>query len=90
MTELFWLLQRLDWLAIISRYDRPDTLFYLDPPYWGGEGDYGAGVFVRGDFQRMADKLKAIDAWVKAYGSEDQRARYAAGLLPEAEVVEAE
>ena len=24
---------------------RPGTLFYLDPPYWGGEGDYGAGLF---------------------------------------------
>lgn len=36
-----------------------------------------------------AEKLKAIDAWVKAYGSEAQRARYAADLLPEAEVIEA-
>lgn len=36
-----------------------------------------------------AEKLKAIDAWVTAYGSEDQRARYAAGLLPEVEVIEA-
>jgi hypothetical protein len=36
-----------------------------------------------------AEKLKAIDEWVKAYGSEDQRARHAAGLLPEAEVIEA-
>ncbi|MNT46208.1 hypothetical protein D3C72_1828370 [compost metagenome] len=46
---------------MISRYDRPGSLFYLDPPYWGGEGDYGAGLFVRGDFQRMADKLRAIE-----------------------------
>ena len=36
-----------------------------------------------------AEKLQAIDAWVKAHGSEDQRARHAAGLLPEAEVIEA-
>lgn len=54
-------IENLDWLAIISRYDRPGTLFYLDPPYWGGEGDYGAGVFARGDFQRMADRLQAIE-----------------------------
>ncbi|WP_312066102.1 DNA adenine methylase [Brevundimonas sp.] len=54
-------IENLDWLAVISRYDRPGTLFYLDPPYWGGEGDYGAGIFVRGDFQRMADKLRAIE-----------------------------
>ncbi len=36
-----------------------------------------------------AEKLKAIDAWVEAHGSEDQRARHAADLQPEAEVIEA-
>jgi DNA adenine methylase len=51
-------IENLDWLAFITRYDRPETLFYLDPPYWDCEGDYGAGVFVQGDFQRMADKLR--------------------------------
>lgn len=54
-------IENLDWLAFISRYDRPGTLFYLDPPYWASEGDYGAGMFIRGDFQRMADKLQAIE-----------------------------
>lgn len=53
-------IENLDWLDCVTRYDRPQTLFYLDPPYWGGEGDYGAGLFIRGDFQRMADKLRAI------------------------------
>lgn len=50
-----------DWLAFITRYDRPGTLFYLDPPYWGGEADYGSDMFMRGDFQRMADKLATIE-----------------------------
>lgn len=27
-------IERLDWQAIIRRYDRPHTLFYCDPPYW--------------------------------------------------------
>ena len=31
----------LDWTVFIPRYDGPDTLFYLDPPYWGCEDDYG-------------------------------------------------
>lgn len=53
-------IENLDWGAFITRYDRPSTLFYLDPPYWGGEGDYGAGMFARDDFQRMADKLQGI------------------------------
>lgn len=50
-----------DWLACIRRYDRPGTLFYLDPPYWDGEADYGAGLFAQGDFQRMADRLATIE-----------------------------
>lgn len=33
-------IENLDWQACIRRYDRPHTLFYLDPPYWETEG-YG-------------------------------------------------
>ncbi|EDA7590069.1 MULTISPECIES: DNA adenine methylase [Enterobacteriaceae] len=34
------LIEHLDWHQCIERYDRPHTLFYCDPPYWGTEG-YG-------------------------------------------------
>lgn len=34
------LIERLDWAECVRRYDRPHTLFYLDPPYWGTQG-YG-------------------------------------------------
>ena len=44
----------------IRRYDRPGVLFYLDPPYWAGEADYGAGVFERADFERLAEQLARI------------------------------
>lgn len=33
-------IESLDWKECVRRYDRPHTLFYLDPPYWGTEG-YG-------------------------------------------------
>lgn len=33
-------IEHLSWDDCIRRYDRPHTLFYLDPPYWGTEG-YG-------------------------------------------------
>lgn len=33
-------IERLDWRECIRRYDRPHSLFYLDPPYWETEG-YG-------------------------------------------------
>ena len=50
----------LDWADFIPRYDSADTLFYLDPPYWGGESDYGKEMFERADFQRMAQLLAGI------------------------------
>lgn len=47
----------LDFGAFIDRYDSAGTLFYLDPPYWGCEGDYGKTLFSRADFERIADHL---------------------------------
>lgn len=46
---------------LIQRYDRPGALFYCDPPYWGNEEDYGAGVFSRDDFARLRDLLEAVE-----------------------------
>ena len=50
----------LDWSAFIPRYDSADTLFYLDPPYWGCEDDYGKAMFARADFERAAQQLATI------------------------------
>ncbi len=50
-------IENLSWRDFIERYDRPRTLFYLDPPYWGNEDDYGRAVFSRADFTEMADVL---------------------------------
>lgn len=50
----------LDWADFIPRYDSADTLFYLDPPYWGCEDDYGKAMFDRTDFARMAALLAGI------------------------------
>jgi DNA adenine methylase len=53
-------IENLDWRGFTARNDRPDTLFYLDPPYWGCETDYGPGVFGRADFAEMAELLDGI------------------------------
>lgn len=53
--------ENLPFLDVIGRYDRPDTLFYIDPPYWDCENYYGEGVFAKSDFQALADKLSDID-----------------------------
>ena len=52
-------IERLPWHDFIPRYDRPETLFYLDPPYWGCERDYG-DQFSRSDFERMAGLLRGL------------------------------
>ncbi|MFV0492600.1 MAG: DNA adenine methylase [Pseudorhodobacter sp.] len=50
----------LDYADFITRYDGKETLFYLDPPYWGCEGDYGKELFGREEFDRMAEQLGQI------------------------------
>ncbi|KAG5717329.1 hypothetical protein E4T56_gene9309 [Termitomyces sp. T112] len=52
--------ERLPWAEFIARYDRAGTLFYLDPPYHGCEGDYGKGMFGREEFEQMAQVLRGI------------------------------
>lgn len=37
-----------------------ETLFYLDPPYWGCEKDYGKAMFERADFERLATILSVL------------------------------
>lgn len=50
----------LDWSEFVTRYDDRQALFYLDPPYWGSERDYGPGLFAREDFARMATLLGGL------------------------------
>lgn len=55
------IVENLDWRDLIRRYDAANVLFYLDPPYWGGENDYGKGIFARKDFGEMAEILMTIE-----------------------------
>lgn len=50
----------LPYADIISRYDGPETFFYLDPPYWDCEAYYGKGIFSREDFSQLATQLANI------------------------------
>lgn len=53
-------IEQLAYADFIRRYDHAGALFYLDPPYWNSEGDYGAGVFGRSDHTVLAEQLGAI------------------------------
>lgn len=53
-------IEQLGYGEFIRRYDTAGTLFYLDPPYWGCETDYGQDVFGRADFEHLAAQLGAI------------------------------
>lgn len=45
---------------VLTRFDRPGTFFYLDPPYYKCENYYGHGIFTRDDFSRIRDILSSI------------------------------
>lgn len=50
----------LPYAELIRRYDRAGTLFYIDPPYWGSEADYGNGLFGREEFAQLAAQLARL------------------------------
>ncbi len=54
------IIENLPYADFITRYDAPGVLFYLDPPYFGCETDYGTGMFARADFERLARLLAGI------------------------------
>lgn len=53
-------IENLSYEDFIPRHDGQERLFYLDPPYWGNEKDYGKEGVERADFQKMAVLLKSL------------------------------
>lgn len=45
--------ENLPWFKCVERYDRPHTLFYMDPPYWETQG-YGV-AFPFTEYERMVE-----------------------------------
>jgi DNA adenine methylase len=51
-------IEHIDWADCITRYDRPHTFFYMDPPYWETAG-YGV-EFGLEQYTRMAELMRSI------------------------------
>ena len=82
-------IERLPWADFITRYDREGTLFYLDPPYYGNETDYGADLFDRGQFELMAEQLRTVSGrfLLSLNDHPDVRRIFAGFTFEEAEVL---
>jgi DNA adenine methylase len=53
-------IENMPFAALLDRYDRAHTFFYIDPPYYGSEDDYGKGLFQRSDFGVLADRAARL------------------------------
>ncbi len=50
----------LRWQDFLSRWDRPNSLHFVDPPYYGTEDYYGKDQFPRVEFEELAATLRTI------------------------------
>ena len=59
------IIENLDFAELIARYDSPDTLFYIDPPYMETSSDYYPGFrLAEADHRRLAEVLNAVKGHV--------------------------
>jgi DNA adenine methylase len=52
-------IENMAFQRVIERFDRKETFFYVDPPYWDCEDVYGKGLFSKADFVTLRDQLAA-------------------------------
>ena len=54
-------IENKDFEKLIDQYDRPESLFYCDPPYFETEDYYEDVGFTKADHIRLADRLSSIE-----------------------------
>jgi len=61
------IVESLDYRNLLEKYDSENSLFYLDPPYYGCEQEY-YGEEVQFDHEEFFDLLQQLEAnWVVSY-----------------------
>ena len=70
------------WSDVIDAYDRPSTIFYIDPPYWGAEQYYTASM-KQEEHAQLAERLSRLQgqAMVSYYEGPEVEAMYGKGGL---------
>ncbi len=68
------IIENRDFEPILKTYDRPDALFYLDPPYLGTE-KYYKGAFSWEDHLRLATALQKVKGRFVLSYNDDARIR---------------
>lgn len=95
-------IENLPYQELIRRYDGKDVFFYIDPPYWDCENDYGKGLFNKDDFNQLRDALaKCQGKWLvsinnvpqirelfKAYVMREVKTRYSINMQEGKQVTE--
>ena len=54
-------IENRDFERVIRQYDRPESFFYCDPPYYATEDYYKDVGFTTSDHERLADCLAGIE-----------------------------
>lgn len=73
-------IEHLPWEDCVLRYDRPHTLFFMDPPYWGTAG-YGVDFGLE-NYTRMAELMRSMKGHAVATVNDIPAMREAFAGLP--------
>ena len=59
------IIENLDWQECVNRYDRPGTVFYLDPPYPGNGCNYAHNMRSWDEHKKLVERLNKTKArWI--------------------------
>lgn len=63
-------IENVDFEQLLHTYDRPDALFYFDPPYHGTEKVYQE-IFSTSDHHRLREALEKVKGkWILSYNDD--------------------